>query len=106
MWTIFKVFTEFVNNITPALRFVFLGCEACGILARWLGIKPTPFKSEGEGLATGLLGKSQGDLTVSAMKESKNPTFQRNKGMLQWMCKWRQNQHLPFGGGDSGHLVL
>ena len=32
MWTIFKVFTEFVNNITPALWFVFWAVTHVGSL--------------------------------------------------------------------------
>ena len=58
MWTVFKVFTESVNNIVSIL-FWFLGYEACGISAPQPGIKPTPSALEGEVLTTGLPGKSQ-----------------------------------------------
>ena len=39
--------------------FWFFGHEACGILAPWLGIEPTPPALEGEVLTTALPGKSQ-----------------------------------------------
>ena len=58
MWTIFKVFIEFV---TMLFLFYFLFWEepkACGILALPPGIKPTPPASEGKVLTTGLPGKS------------------------------------------------
>ena len=38
--------------------FWFFDQEACGILAPWPGIKPTPPAMEGEVLTTGLAGKS------------------------------------------------
>ena len=59
MWTIFKVFTEFVKDIVSIL-FWFLGREACGISAPQPGIKPTPSALEGEVLTTELPGKSWG----------------------------------------------
>ena len=47
MWTIFKVFIEFVTML-----FLFFVCffarEAWGILDPWLGIKPTDPALEGE----------------------------------------------------------
>ena len=58
MWTIFKVFFEFVT-ILLLLCFGFFGCEACGILDPPPGIEPTPSALEGEVLTTGLPGKSQ-----------------------------------------------
>ena len=38
--------------------FWFFGHEACGTLAAWLGIEPTPPALEGKVSATGLPGKS------------------------------------------------
>ena len=38
--------------------FQFFGHEACGILARWLGIEPATPAMQGEALTTGLPGKS------------------------------------------------
>ena len=38
--------------------FWFFGCEACGILAPWPGIEPTPSALEGKVLTTGLPRKS------------------------------------------------
>ena len=38
IWTIFKVFIEY---ITVSFLFWFGGCKACGIFAPWPGIKPT-----------------------------------------------------------------
>ena len=44
--------------------FCFSGHKACGILASWPGIEPTPPALEGEVLTTGLPGKSWGFLLV------------------------------------------
>ena len=55
MWTIFKVFIEFVNNFVSVFCF---GLEACGILASQSGVELTPCALEGEMLTTGLPGKS------------------------------------------------
>ena len=52
---VFKVFIEFVTILLLFYVLVF-GCEACGILAPWSGIKPVPPALEGEVLTTGLLG--------------------------------------------------
>jgi len=41
MWTILKVFIEFVTMLLLLFMLLF-GHEACGILAPWPGIKPTP----------------------------------------------------------------
>ena len=42
MWTIFKVFTEFVAVLLLFYVLVFFGWEACGILAPCPGIEPVP----------------------------------------------------------------
>ena len=57
MWTIFKVFIEFV---TILLLFWFFGCKACGIPipAPRPGMEPAPPVLEGEVLTTGPPGKS------------------------------------------------
>ena len=52
MWTIFKVFIEFVTTL------LLFGCEACGILAPRPGIEPAPPALEGEASTIGLPGKS------------------------------------------------
>ena len=58
MWTIFKVFIEFV--IILLLFYVLdFGHEACGILAPWPGIEPALPALEGEVLTTGPPGKSR-----------------------------------------------
>ena len=60
MWTNFKVFIEFVTILLLFhVSFWFFGPEACGILAPWAGIKPTPPAVEGKVLTTGPPGKSQ-----------------------------------------------
>ena len=48
MWTIFKVFIEFV-----IILLLFYGHKACGILAPQPGIEPVPPALEGEVLTTG-----------------------------------------------------
>ena len=56
MWTIFKVFIEFV---TILFLFFFVWCfgwEACGILDPWLGIKPAHRALKGEVLTLGYWG--------------------------------------------------
>ena len=58
MWTIFKVFTEFVTILLLFHVLVFLGLEACGILASQSGSKPAPLAVEGEVSTTGPPGKS------------------------------------------------
>ena len=50
MWTIFKVFIEFV---TIFLVFYVFGCEGCGILALRMGPEPAPTAMDGEVLTTG-----------------------------------------------------
>ena len=58
MWTIFKVFIEFVPILFLFYALFFFGHEACGILASQPCIEPTPPALEGEVLTIGLLGKS------------------------------------------------
>ena len=59
MWTIFKVFIEFVTILLLFYVFFwFFGHEACGILAPRPGIEPAPPALEGEVLTTGPPGKS------------------------------------------------
>ena len=53
MWTIFKVFIEFVTILLLFLPFALFGPEACGILAFWSGIELTPPALEGEVLSLG-----------------------------------------------------
>ena len=55
MWTIFKVFIEF---ITISFMLSFSGQEAYGILALQPRIKPVPPELEAEVLTTGPPGKS------------------------------------------------
>ena len=57
MWTIFKVFIEYVTILLP-LYVLVLGREACGILAPWPGIEPGLPTLEGGVLSTGPPGKS------------------------------------------------
>ena len=60
MWTILKVFIEFVTILLLFYVLVyFFGYEACGILSPRPGIKPAPPALEGEVLTTELTGKSQ-----------------------------------------------
>jgi len=56
---IFKVFIEFVKILLLFYVFLFLfGCEACGIITSWPGIRPAPLALEGKVLTTGPPGKS------------------------------------------------
>ena len=56
MWTIFKVFTEFITILL--LCFGVFGCEVCGILGPRPGIKPAAPELEDEVLTTGMSEKS------------------------------------------------
>ena len=56
MWTIFKVFNDFITILF--LFCFFFGYEACEILAPQPGIKPAPHLLEGKVLSSRLLGKS------------------------------------------------
>ena len=58
IWTIFKVFTEFVTLSLLFYVFWFFGHEACGILVPQPEIEPAPPALEGEVLTTGPPGKS------------------------------------------------
>ena len=58
MWTIFKVFLEFVKILLLLFMFCFFGIEACGILVPWPGITSTAPALEGEVLTTGPPGQS------------------------------------------------
>ena len=59
MWTIFKVFIEFINNISSVLCFGFLATRQVEVLAPQSGIKRAPSALEGEVSTTGPPGKSQ-----------------------------------------------
>ena len=52
IWTIFKVFIEFVTVLLLSYVF-YLGYQACYILAPWPRIKPAPLAQEGEVSTTG-----------------------------------------------------
>ena len=52
MWTIFKIFIEFVTMFLWFYVFGFLAVEACGILIVWPGIEPILPAVEGEVLTT------------------------------------------------------
>ena len=59
MWTIFKVFNEFVTILLLFVcLFVCFGPKTCGILALQPGIESTPPAPEGQVLSTELPGKS------------------------------------------------
>ena len=52
MWTILKVFIEFVTKLLLLFMFWFFGIQACGLLAPWPGMEPAPPVLEGEVLTT------------------------------------------------------
>ena len=59
MWTLFKVFIEFVTVLLLLFMFCFFGHEACVILAPPPGIDPSLSALEGEVLTIGLPEKFQ-----------------------------------------------
>ena len=52
IWTILKLFTEFVTIYCFCFMLWLFGCKACGILAPWAGIEPAPHKLGDEVLTT------------------------------------------------------
>ena len=64
MWTIFKVFVEYVNMLPLLLTFLFFGREACGVLVPRLRVTPSPHL-EGKVLTTGLPGSPKTPLLLS-----------------------------------------
>ena len=74
MWTISKVFTEFVTILL--LYVLVFGHETCGILATRPGIEPAPPALEGEVLTTGLPGKSLYFLITYSIRIIGSVTFQ------------------------------
>ena len=64
MWTIFKLFIEFVTIQLLNLYDLVFGHEVHEILAPKLGIDPTPTVLEGEVLTTGPAGKSQDKMFI------------------------------------------
>ena len=58
MWTVLKVFIEFVTIFFLFSVLFFFGQEACGIFVPQTGIRPTHPAFEAEALTSGLLGKS------------------------------------------------
>ena len=67
MWTILKVFIEFVTILLLLYVFFwFVGHEACGILAPQPGIEPGPLALEGEVLTTEPPGKSQQPVALAS----------------------------------------
>ena len=59
MWTIFKVFIEFIKTLLVFCVFGFVAPMHMGILAPRRGTEPPPPALEGEVLTTGPPGKSQ-----------------------------------------------
>ena len=58
MWTLAKVFIEFVTMLLMLFMSWCFGSEACGILTPWSETEPTSPALEGEVLITGSPGKS------------------------------------------------
>ena len=85
MWTILKVFIEFV---TILFLFYFFGLEACGVSAPEPGLEPAPPAFEGEVLTTGSPRKSQETFVFSpsailfilGCKALRSPVRESSKG--------------------------
>ena len=89
MRTIFKVFTEFVNNIASAVYVQFLfGCEARGILSPQPRIKST-FPALGhEVFTTGPPGKSYGKCRFKQWDIFSPCTLNRFSGVQLFVTLW------------------
>ena len=123
MWTIFKVFIEFVTILFLFLWFGFLGHEACEILAPRPGIEPAPPALEGEVLiTTGPPGKSPRSvfLKMSDIEQTEEPGRLQSMGLLRvghdwvsslftfmhWRRKWQPTPVLLPGESQGwGSLV-
>ena len=76
MWTILKVFIEFVTILFLFYVLYFFYLKACGVLVPWLGVKPALPALEDEILTTEPPGKSPSD-------SFKHRTEVSNKSSLQ-----------------------
>ena len=76
MWTIFKVFIEFIIILLLFYVFGFFGHEACGILASWSVIKPAPLALEGKVLTTGLWGSPSSITSIQTWQDHLNSSNQ------------------------------
>ena len=68
MWTIFKVFIEFVTILPLFYVFWFFGPEECGILALQPGIESAPPELEGKVLTIGEPGQSYNLIEKSSIE--------------------------------------
>jgi len=73
MWTILKVFIEFVS-ILLLFIFWFFGYEACGVLAPWPGMEPTPPALEGKVLNSRVPPGTSQEVPSSACFELQGPS--------------------------------
>ena len=97
-WTVFKLFIEFVTILLLFYVWCF-GPDACGVLAPWPGIEPSPPALQGKVLTTGLPENTQGLFIfkascrrVSASKIAIQ-SFQQ-KVLIIFLCS--QSRLLPF----------
>ena len=74
MWTICKVFIEFVTILLLLFMFLFFGPKACGILAPPPGIKPTSPALEGKVITSGPSGKSLSFLKLNILWSQIGPS--------------------------------
>ena len=90
MWPILNVFIEFVTILLLFYIFGFFGHKACGILAHWTGIKPTPPALKGEVPTTGLSDRGAWWATVQRVTKSRTQLSMHvacgNQGVLRaWL---------------------
>ena len=99
MWTILKVFIEFVTLLLLLFMFCFFGIQACGLLAPWPGMEPAPPVLEGEVLTTGPAREVSSTIiwhpaTPNAITESSsvltfpNIGWAYRTGHLYWAPQW------------------
>ena len=89
MRTIFKVFTDFVNNIASAVYVQFLfGCEARGILSPQPGMESTFPALGGEVFSTGSPGKSYGKCKFKQWDMFSPRTLNRFSGVQLFATLW------------------
>ena len=103
LWTIFKVFIEFITTLLLFSCFVFFGHEAYGVLAPWLGIEPTPASLDGKVFTTRPPGKSLLPLFWCELHSFKLyiflPHFPCDSRSISPSCSSSPVKQFLFGGG-------
>ena len=103
MWTIFKVFIDFVTILLLLLMFGYFGREAYGILVPGPGIEPSSPSLEGKVLTTGPPGNSFTCLILNDRihqffwKTKKTPSHAKFYPLKLWSLNLSGSLNLSIG---------